>query len=777
LAPEGWDHLLRHHGLDLRAKELRAELLRPLSTIDRTAPGFEDFAAEGERAIEPGNPARSMLFHAFASPHVKTLADGQALTAFPTAAEIEAVENFVYGAEPPTVEDLRGRARDAHLAVVVFSVEYRPAVGTVHRRHADLCFSRTGVARIGTMPAKYDDQARGYLPFADEPAGIRVLPCRYAAYVAALAPGDKFTHGPMRFIEAKHLPLNPTTPRKDAGLRDSPSATINTVADLQRNFWVPLHKLFDGEHCIRGYRIEVRLSANHINEKIRRAHLRFLAAGHFGGWTEPDLSNAPFIIHDGIAELISDGGWLLQPVPHSKLIEAAEYAGKPLTFWVPESAAGRPWRTYRSSLNLLPEASGARSAPEYLHARHVIAEDGSHLDLNASPEVVKAVTDGGYRAQHYVDFTGDGSIGVECSALALDIPRRLPAYSIVASPDFFPRVSQTDLMQWTDQSVPRAMTELLWPVSSGPPQALSDQRFAANLELSNAGFDPHDDTMTAIVGHFGSGNSRLTHLKPLDPTNQRASALPDAAAGVFAPGWDVSYGRSAETEGTNQVASGITFLNNYGLGSPFVEDAMLCAALSSFWPAVAPDTTRTFAPSATYVATTPLTDDAIGLSGAEPWDGIAPPVLSDNGKTVEYTALVYGDYVNSALQQKFRLARIGSVETRDYFTRTLTMALVYEALGVTNHEQKLVWSVLSFKRPDTSDQDLLDALAATKRKLSPEHVYRYVMYRHVRNGARPHPTRFDRLLVDVQETVLLFADPSTVLKKTADGWEVHELGR
>lgn len=85
---------------------------------------------------------------------------------------------------------------------------------------------------------------------------------------------------------------------------------------------------------------------------------------------------------------------------------------------------------------------------------------------------------------------------------------------------------------------------------------------------------------------------------------------------MFAPGWDVGSDRTPERSGDDgEVAPGITFLTTYALGSPFPEDAKLCAALSSFWPAVAPDVTRTFEPSERYPTTTPLTDEAIGLGG------------------------------------------------------------------------------------------------------------------------------------------------------------------
>jgi len=83
LAPAGWGELFARHGLDLRAEDLRAELLRELPGIDRGLPGFDDFAAEGARAIEPGRPARSLLYHALASPTVLAGVDGQALGTFP----------------------------------------------------------------------------------------------------------------------------------------------------------------------------------------------------------------------------------------------------------------------------------------------------------------------------------------------------------------------------------------------------------------------------------------------------------------------------------------------------------------------------------------------------------------------------------------------------------------------------------------------------------------------------------------------------------------------
>jgi hypothetical protein len=64
---------MAQHGLHLDATDLAAELRRPLvkaggaSSIDRTISGFEDFSPMGTAAIEPGDPARSLLYHALAS--------------------------------------------------------------------------------------------------------------------------------------------------------------------------------------------------------------------------------------------------------------------------------------------------------------------------------------------------------------------------------------------------------------------------------------------------------------------------------------------------------------------------------------------------------------------------------------------------------------------------------------------------------------------------------------------------------------------------------------
>src|SRR5207302_8637545 len=101
-----------------------------------------------------------------ASPNVTTV-DDEVLKAFPTPDEIIELENLVYSEAKLSYEALLEQARQLtqcdspEIAVVAFAYEYQTASRTVHRKHADLCFSRTGLARAGTHDAYYSPVDRG----------------------------------------------------------------------------------------------------------------------------------------------------------------------------------------------------------------------------------------------------------------------------------------------------------------------------------------------------------------------------------------------------------------------------------------------------------------------------------------------------------------------------------------------------------------------------------------------------------------------------------------
>jgi hypothetical protein len=140
----------------------------------------------------------------------------------------------VFGIAPPSLEQIAARVPGAPRAIAVFASEYRPGDETVHRRHADRCLARTGVARVGTTEPFYDARRRGFLPFVeDDPHAFRVRPARYAAYIAVRLPGQEERFGPLNF----------SLPQRFLGAA--------AAGDAGRRFWVPLHKLFPAASAAR----------------------------------------------------------------------------------------------------------------------------------------------------------------------------------------------------------------------------------------------------------------------------------------------------------------------------------------------------------------------------------------------------------------------------------------------------------------------------------------------------------------------------------------------
>ncbi len=737
LAPGGWASLLRRHGLDIEHPDLAGELSRQLTGIDRSVPGFEDFAADGVRGVEPGDPARSLLYHAMASPGVVNDDGGQPLSAFPTLAELDVVENYVFAARRWSLRDVVARAGDALVAVAVFAHQYRRAPGTVHGRHADLCLARTGLARVGTASPRYDAPARGFLPFADDPHAFRVLPSKFAAYIAVQRRGS-----------AALLGRRPV------------------ADDEQRLFWVPLHKLFSGQECLQGHDLTVEYVTEHTNEKIRRIHLHL---GPETGEGLPDTDQPPFIFHDGIAEL-SDGGdgngdgeGLLVPVPHERLVDEARYQGRPLAFRVPAS------QDHRLGPSLLIPAGDdeARNAPEFVHVRHVLVGDEIR-DLNEASGVTETVFAGGYQALHYVDYTGDGWVRCDVEELAVELPRSVPAYSLVAGPDFYPSCSQRDLLEWWTNRLPRRLQDLVAWIR--PPETLADDRLPANLQLEGVDFRPEDHTATAVVS-LREGTPGPTGSPPV-AEQLRHNPLPDGAAGFFAPGWDTSLAS----------IGGVVHLAAFGLGSPFPEDAKLCAALSAFWPAVAPDTGRSFSHAGDrssanpppFRTVTPMTDEEIGSQGGLPWDGVAGPtvVQGDGREVVEYASFDYVDYVRSALDNRFTLAITGRVDTATYEARILAMARAYQAVGIGLREANGTWGVLSFREIDADEATLVEAQQQTGRRLRGQ-VRAVVLSREGQPAPVAGNHRRVHVPVETRATVLVGALALALVRRDEGRWEAR----
>jgi len=382
LAPLGWREILLDvtgGEFDLASDDLAAELVKPLGRIDRNYPGFGDFALSGTRAIEPGNPDRSVLYHAFASPTVVADRQNRPLGGFPTLAEIEAVENYVYGAEPPTLDQLRERAGGRRLGIVVFAPQYQNAPMSVHGRHAELCFSRSGIARLGTVAPLYDPRMRGFISVDEtRPFDFRVMPRRFAPYLAVEMDGASPTFGPQ-----------------------DPKA-----GDDELTFWVPIHKLFGGPECIDGLDLEVTLERGLRNDGLAQFSRFLTMNGLDDNWRGEHLENFPFVIKDErIGSLSTRPGFgegVLEPLPNP-LVTPAQYDGRLLTFPVDGAYTSDPANLQLSSMQVLPiegemraprfMADAARDtqrpAPEYINIRHRVLPNGQIENLNLRPDMAR----------------------------------------------------------------------------------------------------------------------------------------------------------------------------------------------------------------------------------------------------------------------------------------------------------------------------------------------------------------------------------------------------
>lgn len=740
LAALGWRELLlgvTDGRLDIvkpTAGKLAAELAKKLAVIDRTVPGFEDFAPAGQQAITPSQPSLSLLYHALASPLVTRDHLGQPLRGFATPAELDALENYVFSVAPLALADLVKRNGAANVAVVVFSSQYRTLGDTVDGQHADLTFSRTGVARVGTSRPRYNPTTRGFWPEdEDNPHGIRVLPARFGAWIAVKKTG----------ADARVSPI-----------LDNQQAQEN--GEAQRAFWIPVHKLFDGDDCVAGRTVQVGLAVKLFNLKIQRIHA---ALG-----TKPLPTGYPYVItDDAIGAWSTDPelgpGWLV-PTQRPRLVEPAIVDGKPVTFGVTKdlvdvfAAVEPPGTTVAKNMEVRP-------APAYVHGRTLVDQD-RFTDLNDEPDVVGAMQAKPYEALHYVDFTGDGWVTADVVGLPGTVTVKA-AYALVAAPDFFPASGQFALSEWSrSKEVPRRFADRLWNVDPTP---LSETRLPANLQLPGNPFASADTTITAVVG-VGAPRP-LPSVWPAASNVLRSSSLPDDAAGVFAPGWDVSVDRLP--------GGGKLHLAAYGLGSPFPEDAKLCAALSTFWPAVAPDVFRTFATSVgnTQGTVAPLTDAEIGQTGSLPWDGTpGPRVVTENGvQMVELASFLNTDYVQQLVENRFSIRLTARVSAGEYEARILAISRVYSAVGNLSNiaSTRGEWLVLSFQEVIASDPELQQAQNEAGAILDGP-IYRAQLCR-LAGPRRPVNARVERFpLKDLRS---FFAAPKTIQVLTKRDGDLH----
>ncbi|HTI70505.1 MAG TPA: hypothetical protein VMF06_11100 [Candidatus Limnocylindria bacterium] len=686
LAQLGWrDYLFQTHGLDILAADLESELLRPLQ-VNRTEPGFEDFALTANTGVLAGHPESSLLYHSLASPNVHLPPVNGMMapdSSYPASQDLDLVENYIYSLQKDQIDLTRA-------VICVFAYEYRPAEGTTHGRMADFVYSRTGVARVGESPEYYSRAARGH---CQEPGtkGLSVFPARYGAFLAR-----KKNLGEVSLLgkEAKH--------------------------DGDRVFLLPFHKLFKGPECVAGCDLEVEFSSYHRNEKLRLAVTE-------GELTLPkglDKNQAPFLREDtdiagitstpAMVRLNREGAvvWV-RPRP-DRLVRRATQKNSVTgnieiaRFSVPP--AKRPLapilslstNRHLTSLMIVTDLPKAieeviliwlkghppkvrpRNAPEFVSIRHKVQDEkdlNSTFDLNTLPEAdfTKELENGGYWAAFFEDGICDGCVAAHVRNLPR-IRQEFAAFSIVAAPDFFPYADALQIQEWVrkhkDHNAANQFKE-------GGPDPLCRGRFGINPALhwpdepSTPVFDPMDETVVAIVGRPpkeapGARQPRQTsestgslRVNPASSTKRRGTQMTDGASNEFGPGWEVTY----------SDRGGRPFYSTYGLGSPFLEDVKFCASANAYWPAASPDASRTFHRQDTPTAI-PLLDAELGYHPDDPdnltkaalpgWDGEFRPFFVEDRTAVNHSSLDRGDYISNYLNSTFGanqlLLKVGSEE-------------------------------------------------------------------------------------------------------------------
>lgn len=722
LAGRGWAELLLQHGLDIRAGNLEHELSRHLPTIDRSRPGFEEFSTEGTRAIEPGQPGRSLLYHALASADVHPLRQGQPASIpqdYPTMAELDLVENYLYAVARRTLLDFHNPV------IAVFAYQYRPKALSHHRRHADLVFSRTGIARVGTETAHYDAVTRSFdpRPSTANGRGFAALPARYGVFIAETR--------------------RPTA--EDAILRFIPEI------DNDMTFLFPAHKLFPGTECLfddastpRQLQ-QLQFFAYHMNEKLRRIHTDApdnpgvvnLGPAIFDQDKPPflrDSRNSQDLVH---IERVG-ASFLVQPVPNPLVrlaLQGVNNSAQIVRFTVPaeKNVQGRSTRFW-TSLEL-PATENGRAAPEYVNIRQeVVHPTGGiaslrnlNLLLEQQPSANETfdtkVVNGGYEAAHFIDSTCDGSLAGSIQGLSLP---SICAYSLVTAVDYFPEVEQVEITEWVERlsNRPVGLGEPRGHFQAGGPEPLSDGRFfrrqttnrQPNIHLPRPDLpstppspafpttEAFHRTATAMVGAAPAGSS----FSDVRVWKRSTSWLPDSASDVFAPGWDISLHRR----------NGQAFYTAYGLGSPFPEDSKLCAALNSFWPAVAPDSARTygFDPAGNDFLPTsiPLLDAELGyhpahrrvttgeVTSAHGWDGDFGPFFEPLHNRLFVNASHPGraDHTRNALDDTVGFSGLEQVDASAMIQRMEALRFCQQAMQNVILPGKPSWLVTVERVPD-----------------------------------------------------------------------------
>lgn len=678
LADPAWKQFFALHGVDDGTA-----FPAPIQ-VRRDVVGCEDFmrSAGSDSLVVAGDPAASFLYHCLANPAVYL---GPGAT-YPSLDELQLVEDFIFALGTVTANDMQ------RLVPAVMCYEYREAAATAHQKHADIVYSRAGVARIGNAPARYEGRYRTFVLEAEAAHEVRCLPARYGLFLCEPVKGRDYKGNYLGRPQAE-----------DAG----------------RIFLVPRIKVVEGQTLAGDMVQKVEFGSFHASDRIKR----LFAVGGLDAVGDPALGHPPFARSStngglGFDNRSFDNGYLVVqkpgPLVQEALISAGNSSGQVRRAGtvVPQKGVGIPpynenrrYSTLRVGQELLSagfdyigsQLSGGaiyrspRNCPEFINIRHALSDDSTQVeDINlrtiGSVQFQALVNAGNFKAALYLDSICDGYVKGRFNWRDRVYPAT-PAFSIVTAPDFFPCIKNLDIQKFASN------------FKEGGPSPLCEGRLQANVhtrdpETGSAVFGDADTMVAAIcAAPRGAGDGkRFRHQ-----SYEVATALTDGASNVFAPGWDVTYGRDG--------LFSRPYYHTAGLGSPFVEDVKLCAAANGMWAAASPDASRTFARKTP--TSMPLTDEELGVHQDSPyhafldrssrgWDGEYGPFFcqgADGSWGVNYSDIWRSDYVSNTLRGLLNFAVLRSITRPDMEKRMKALQDAVHALEGKSAKDSSYWLV------------------------------------------------------------------------------------
>lgn len=758
LGSNGWLDVIRSiTNLDLSGSLISSPVFTQEYPGKGNYPGCDDFV--GKKLISPGMPQESLLYHLLASPRVR-LAPGTPATSYASLEQIDLLENYIYSLREITPSMLN----QPNMVLAVFAYEYRPACKTPHDYHADMVFSRTGFSRIGNQPiSAYDRINRCFTNQPEDPSkekDIAVTPARYGLFLAEKLP-------------AWNLENN----------------AIGVVGDRDRQFLLPIRKIYKNDPLINGW--DLSFEESHHSERLKRLYTNPLVqrpANIAFRFNESPFSrrsnsstNPAMVTGDYDQDLVD-----LSPVGSSVLLSSCP---KPLAWRSFQNVAGKPERLrvkplekegdylysnrrystlkltgkgsqYRDSWNIIlnhtiyrntvTDYHAPRNEPMFVNIREIVDENSGAIlrHLKEDMEHLLDETNKSNWVGLFEDNICDGCVTAKLTRSpnpTSDLGNRLlalpwlPAFSIVTAPDFFPLVESWDMKDFKHLFLSGGITDM----SSGRLPANPNIQLPFRKEVafpvdSRLAIENQvNDTTLAIV----SAKRRLTGFNPgLErrtseaDSQTRTNFLPDSATLFFYPGWDVTYSGQDRKNGNRDL-----FYSTMGLGSPFMEDAKLCAAANGMWAAASPDAARTFWPTLSAVALNglpptaiPLLDRELGYHPESPavtqynedhcfgWDGEQGPFLSRSagGYQVNCTDINRSDYVQNALKNSFDMSQMRKITLSEIRQRLSCLENAYKKLKIKKNQVMLVGAEhLDASQPSVIVRSL-PALLASKINIS-----------------------------------------------------------